>query len=310
MLDLSVGLVDIVRDFLAAHQQMRAVFARHREGTLRFEDLVELVGGDERSELFRLKERCHALFRPEHGEQGLAMLRETIFDLAVGSLFHEAMKYRENVYQRDVYGPRVRALRSQAGEEAGSLFDEFEKILSAVAHRLEEGLYETESLLDQTANQLRSLLALHCDNGHVARYLVEHAELVEDVFGTPFDQLLAEVYGSPADGYETAGRSYLGSGYYDSALDAFEMALQRGGEAEPISRLCAYARGMAAYLARDYAKSVAELADWIEASEDDAPPQLARLARSAVSRMGQLVSGESRDQVTSQASKLLERLPA
>ena len=75
------------------------------------------------------------------------MHREALFDLAVGSLFHEAMKLRENLYQREVYGPRVRALRSDAGEENEALFDEFEKMLGAVAQRLDEGLRESETLL-------------------------------------------------------------------------------------------------------------------------------------------------------------------
>ena len=32
------GLVDIAREFLAAHVLSRRLFARHREGALRFED--------------------------------------------------------------------------------------------------------------------------------------------------------------------------------------------------------------------------------------------------------------------------------
>ena len=39
----------------------------------------------------------------------------------------EAVFKDENFYQREVYGPRVRALRSEAGEEAGDLFREFER---------------------------------------------------------------------------------------------------------------------------------------------------------------------------------------
>ncbi len=36
------GRVDIVRDFLAAHQAIRSLFARYRRGTLRFEELQTL----------------------------------------------------------------------------------------------------------------------------------------------------------------------------------------------------------------------------------------------------------------------------
>ena len=110
------------------------------------------------------------------------MRREALFDLAVGSLFHEAMKFRENFYQREVYGPRVRALRTESGGENAALFHEFEKILSAVAQRLEEGLHESEALLVRTREQLALLLAEHRSNGFVARCLIENRADVEDVF--------------------------------------------------------------------------------------------------------------------------------
>ena len=125
------ALVDILREFLAAHRLTRRLFARYRSGELRFEELEDLVGDDEHSVLFRLKGRCHALFRRDPGHPALAVRREALFDLAVGSLFHEAMKFRENFYQREVYGPRVRALRTESGGENAALFQEFEKILSA-----------------------------------------------------------------------------------------------------------------------------------------------------------------------------------
>ena len=58
------------------------------------------MGDGEDSVLFRLKERCHALFRGGEQPSEVVMRREALFDLAVGSLFHEAMKFRENLYQR------------------------------------------------------------------------------------------------------------------------------------------------------------------------------------------------------------------
>ena len=97
------------------------------------------------------------------------MRREALFDLAVGSLFHEAMKFRESFYQKEVYGPRVGALRSQSTSESDAFFDEFEKILDGVADRLEEGSQETEILIAQTGQQLRVLLAFHPNNALALR---------------------------------------------------------------------------------------------------------------------------------------------
>ena len=214
MNDVSADLVEIVRTFLAAHRTMKRLFARYRSDELRFAQLQELIGDDESSVLFRLKERCHALFRPRDAESAMAMRREALFDLAVGSLFHEAMKFRENFYQREIYGPRVRALRSESAEESDALFREFEKILETVSERLAEGLQETEILIEQTGDQLRVLLAEQPKNGFVVRYLIENRELVEEVFAIPLDALLTEIAGAAAAGFELAGRSYLDSGFY------------------------------------------------------------------------------------------------
>ncbi|GAG25313.1 unnamed protein product, partial [marine sediment metagenome] len=111
MAGITPGLVDIVRDFLVVDQAMRSLLERYRSGTLRFEEVRDGIAADEGSALFRLKERCHALFRLGKGAPHVARPREVLFDLAVGSLFHETMKVRENFYQREIYGPRVRALR-------------------------------------------------------------------------------------------------------------------------------------------------------------------------------------------------------
>jgi hypothetical protein len=69
------GLVDIVRDYLTADTLTRKLFARFRGGTLRFDEVHELVGDGEGSVLFRLKEHCHALFRPGDRSSSLTMPR-------------------------------------------------------------------------------------------------------------------------------------------------------------------------------------------------------------------------------------------
>lgn len=305
----STGLVDIVREFLEAHQLMRRLFARYRSGELHFAELEALVGDDEASLLYRLKERCHALFRPTEGSARPTVRREELFDLAVGSLFHEAMKFRENFYQREVYGPRVRSLRSQAGEDVDPLFQDFEKILAAVTLRLQECLQESEALLEHTQEQLRVLLVEHRGSGYVTRYLLENQALVEDVFGEKIDALLARIHGDAAAGYGCAARSYLVSGHYSDAERAFASAIARGGDREAMERLSAYARGMADYLAGDYGRSIDWLGRWVDAAgEPDA--KLADFAHAAVSRVGQLTLGEDKERVTKAASALLERLEA
>ena len=302
------GFVDVVRDFLSAHHALRQLFALFRAGSLRFEDLDPVFVDDESSVLFRLKERCHALFRPRSGRAREARHREVLFDLAVGSLFHEVMKFRENFYQREVYGPQVRALRAQAEPGAAALFGEFEKILDAVSARLDEGIEELEVLLGQTRSQLLLLLAEHADDGLVMRCALEHRTAVEEVFGRGLEALLGELHGGqPARGFAIAGRSYLESGHYAEAEWAFAAAAKHGGDPRELGRQASYARGMRAYLAGDYAESVAQLDAWANGAAA-ADAFLAALAHAAVSKLDRLVQGRERAATLRAAGALTARL--
>ena len=305
------GLVDIARDLLRACQLTRQLTARYRASELRFEDVKELVGDAEDSVLFRLKEHCHALFRPAEGATGEMVRPETLFDLAVGSLFHVAMKLRENLYQQEVYGPKVRALREVAASEAGDavrgkVVREMEKVLAAAAQRLEEAVHETEVLLVETRDLFRILLTEHRENGLVARYLVENAALLEEVFDEGLEALLEEIYGDAAEGYAVVGRSYLRSGYFDEGRCALGEALARCDRPD-LRRLCAYADGMSAYLSGRYGETLEHLAAWLAAAPGDDEVAYADLAHAALQRIGQQ-RGAGAEALVAEARKLAERI--
>lgn len=303
---IEAGLVDIVRDLMAAHRMTRRIFARYRRGELSFGEVQELVWDTEDAVLFRLKERSHALFRRARGESEVMMRREALFDLAVGSLFHEAMKFRENFYQRSVYGPKVVELRSQAGGENEELFQEFEKILEGASVRLDEALQETDALLSQATTQLRVLLQNHAASGLVARHLIQHADDVEEVFGQDLDALLADLYGSSTAGFRLAARSLLESGYFDEARTTLEAASVRGGSDAELARLSAYAEGMSAFLKARYGDAVRGLERWWDAGPEPEERAQLGLAHAALSRIPQLVSDTSLRRVADRLARRIQ----
>jgi hypothetical protein len=299
-----VALVEIVRDFLHAHRELRSIAALHRAGELHFDRVQALVGDSEDSVLFRLKERCHELFRDDGGAK---VGREALLDLAIGALFHECMKFRENFYQHAVYGPKVRALRAAAREDGEELFREFEKILAQSSVRLVEALQEAETLLQQTAVELQGLLRTQSHNGLVARLLVEQGDDLAAVFGRNLLHLLGDVFGSVAAGYERAARSYLGSGYFGEAAQAFGVALAEGGGGAEPSALRDYAEGMQAFLERDYARAVERLRRWLDAGvARDA--KTAGLAFTALSRIAPLLDEGREPALRAAAAELAARI--
>ena len=301
------GLVDIVRDFIEAHDRLRALFARYRDGELRFDEVRDLVRDDAGSPLFRLKERCHAQFR-EHRVID-EMRREALFDLAVGSLFHEAMKFRENFYQQEVYAPKVRKLRDEVKDaEDDELFEEFAKIQGGVAARLRETLSETQALLDHTREQLRVLLRGHAENGLATRYLLENPARVERVFPGGVEALLASIHGSHAEALVVAGLSYLSSARFADGGAAIDGAIAAGSAAPPLAALRCYARGMQAFLEARYGESLEALENWVDASRA-LEPEFAALAHSALARFERVSEAEAdRVALRARADALVARL--
>jgi len=297
------GLVDIVREFLTVHRLLRRLFERQRRQQLRFEDVQALAGDTEASPLFRLKERCHSLFRA--GE----LRGDALFDLAVGSLFHETMKLRENLYQLEVYAPKVAAARAQAEPGSEDLFEEFGRILEASRVRLGEATAECEALLEQTRRQFRGLLASHRGNGLVARYLIENAELAEEVLAEPLDSFFASVHGAAAAAWALVSRSYLESGHFGEARRSLDAALARDASRADLRRLADYADGMSAYQQGRYAEALRHLEQWAQAG-DPADERFRALAHTAIQKLPPLVDEAERAALGARAqalARLLER---
>jgi hypothetical protein len=301
--------VEIAREFLVAYRRTREIAALHRAGELSFEDVRGWVGDDESSALYRLKERCHVLFRGHDlppAPDG-PMEREALFDLTVGALFHEAMRFRENLYQREVYGPRVGRLGGRSEEEA-DLIREFKKIVAGASVRLDEAIQETEALLEQTRRQFLGLLRARPDDGLVARFLVENAGYVVLVFAGGVDALFDEIHGDAAAGYALAARSYLDSGHFDHGARLLAEARRRGGDREAWVRLGDYASAMEAYLRGDYRRAVDSLGGWLEREPPADEAAYAALALDAVSQLGRLTRDDDGPDVVADAERLVERL--
>jgi len=286
------NFVQLLREFLSAHAELRGIFTEYSEDKIPFVKIRALVGDDDRSVLYRLKEKSHALFRA-HGMATRAVRREALFDLAVGSLFHEAMKLRESLYQREVYAPRVASLREAADEESDELFEEFDRILDNSVSRLGEVISEVRALMVQTRDQLRRLLIERSGDRFVTRCLLSRREQVDATFPEGFMGVLEEMHGNTVTGLIEGARALLESAYFVEAA----AALREAGE-DPnapraeLEQLGLYAEGMQAFLIGDYSTSLATLEAWADLGADDQERDFARLAASVLGRLGRLVEDD------------------
>lgn len=298
--------VQLLREFLVAHDQLTAFLAGLATDELSFGVIRELVGDDDRCVLYRLKEKSHALFRSD-GYASAAVRREALFDLAVGSLFHESMKLRESLYQREVYGPRVASLRAAAGDESEGLFIEFDRILEQSGTRTREVALEVRELLVQTLDQFRLLIVERAGERGVTRTLLNRRKQVDAVFPEKFEGLLVAMHGNFATGLVEAARALVESAHFVEAEKTLrEAARQSPSSLAEINQLMRYAEGMQAFLEGDYTRSIAALDSWVDLRAHEHESEFARRAASALGRVGRLVDNDTTGTAIVAAAKQLQ----
>jgi hypothetical protein len=255
-------LAQIVRDFMEAFVLARTLGEDLRAGRLSFRTVTRLVGDAEDSALFRLKEETHALFRLDAARPRTEVQAEELFDLAVGALFHETMKFREGFYLTDSYGPRLKRMMAE-GSATGPLAEAFWRVVEAGKRRMLESEVEAGALFRETRDQLLIVLRQLAASGSVARSLVEDPGRAVQVFDMPLSELLADIYGSAARGYQLAIDSLIENGHYAEAAVALEHPDARA--AGVVDGAFDFARGMASYYAGDSLAAVESLTRWSQA---------------------------------------------
>jgi len=216
--------------FLRARARLDELIAMSASaGGVPFSAVNEFVESD----LFELKEDCHALFRnhdigdDEDDELTPAML----FDILVGSLFHQMMKVKENSYQVERYGPKYaalrRALRGPNPPEGGDVFvRKGQQIIQRARRALAQDLRYAVDLFSEAAAVLRNVLIETRDNPLLVRTLLDNRDVVEAVYGAHgLDVLLREMFdGRPAAALTAAAGDLYEGGWYERARDLCKRA--------------------------------------------------------------------------------------
>ena len=250
-------VVEIVSGFLSAVVRFEEIHNTFWKRELAFEDVESFIDDRGKSVLFQLKENCHALFRRN---VSAGMEKELLFDLTVGTIFHEAMKLRENLYQLQFYGPQSEAL--EAKKDRTRYEEDFRRQLAKILHRaenrFEEGMEETRTLISEATQQLKSLLPDFNTNGLLMRFFVEQPELIKKVFGGAVADPLELMHpGRKPESLALAGRSYLESARYAKAQECFRLSLDEGCEDPELPSLLTIARGMSLYYAGEQEEAIA-----------------------------------------------------
>jgi hypothetical protein len=252
------NILEIVRGLLLSEAAFQEIFKKYKEGRLHFSDIGTWVDDKGQSLLYSLKEQCHALYRykgkrPIHKNQWL-------LDLVIGSIFHEAMKLRENIYQMEIYRPKYLQYKLKVGRSAyeKDYLRQFDRIMLRAKQGVAEGMEETRSLFQDAMAQLIDLIKESSKNIFLVRFLLDNQALLQKVYGSKmakeiFNLMFKEGF---LDAYQLAGRSYLKSEHYDLSSHYFSKALKRTSRKDDLRFLLNFSLGMNAYYRNAYRRSL------------------------------------------------------
>jgi tetratricopeptide (TPR) repeat protein len=242
-------ILEMVRELLLSEAAFKEVYEKYKAGHLRFSDVGNWVDDKGQSILYKLKEQCHSVFR--HMGKGPVYKNEWLLDLAIGSIFHEAMKLRENIYQIEVYRPKYLQYKLKVGETSyeKDYLQQFERIISRAEQGVSDSMEETRSLFKDAMEQLIDFFKKNVKNDYLPRFLLENQTLLQRVYGLKrvkeiFNTIFKKGF---IEAYQLAGQSYLRSEHYDLASHYFSKALKMDPRHRDLQFLLNFSQGMDAY---------------------------------------------------------------
>ncbi|HON85480.1 MAG TPA: hypothetical protein PK864_05565 [Syntrophorhabdaceae bacterium] len=205
--------IDLIRESICVYKKCMECKTLFRRGELCFSYIEDFVDDRGRSCLYKLKEMCHTLYR----RSDEATYKEKLYDMTVGYIFHEAMKFRENLYQIEYYRPNYIREMAEFTDTEKKILQEINLLTKKAEKRLNEGIKEIKKLLRELVSQLKDLIKLYKDSYLMPRFILENQKDLITIYGKKgYSRLLNELY---KDGRELliqkAAKSYLESEYYD-----------------------------------------------------------------------------------------------
>jgi len=251
-------ILEIVRGLLLSEVAFQKIYKKFKEGGLRFSEISVWVDDKGKSLLYNLKEQCHSLYR--YNEKIPIQKNQWLLDLVTGSIFHEAMKLREDIYQMEVYRPKYLQYKLKVGKTPyeRDYLQQFERIILKAKQGVAEGMEETRSLFQDAMAQLIDLFKESAKNTFLVRFLLENQTLLQKVYGSKkakeiFNFMFKKGF---LDAYQLAARSYLESEHYDLSSHYFSKALKIDPHNPDLQFLLNFSLGMNEYYRNANSKSM------------------------------------------------------
>lgn len=216
---------DVVRDFCLAAARLEGHFQDYdRTGAVSFPFFDDILGRqNSKGLLWRLKDSAHLLFRDDNEVLG------EYLDWALGYIFHECIKLKEDAYQQMNYKPRFENLqqRMDLPPEEQHLGGELFSVISQTSESIRREVLRVRFILFHCKRMFIRYLPRHAANPLLARLFYLQWQLVEQAFRSYTEELLQTMYaGDLSRLYLLAADSLQNGGWEKEAAAARANAAQ------------------------------------------------------------------------------------
>ena len=220
---------DVLHDFCHVASILEQHFTEYdASGTVSFHFFDDLLGlENSKGLLWRLKDTAHLLFRNELNPRH-QVLGEYL-DWALGYIFHECIKLKEDAYQQMNYRPRFKNLQAIQGlsPEEQHIGAELYGIIEQTNESIAREVRRVRFILFHCKRMFILYLPAHSQNSLLARFFHTRQELVQRVFKGFFDELLQAVYPQGLHHmYILAAKSFAQGGWTKEAQAVLALAGQ------------------------------------------------------------------------------------
>jgi len=216
----NIFLRDLLDDFFDAKIYFDMIISTYnKNSSIPFTMLDAWVGTESNmGPLWGLKNQSHRLFRKTKHKNSLY---EPLFDWTMGSIFHEAMKLKEDVYQVETYKPllEIEVANWKHDKALSRTIKEYFQLIEHSNKDLESELINIGKLFSKAVLHLREILVSHKNNILLLRYLLDNKKAVEKTFGNnSFYEILNKMFPDGIhEAYLSAACGCFEHGWYQDA---------------------------------------------------------------------------------------------
>jgi hypothetical protein len=186
--------------------------------------LSVMVGTEmEKGQLWLLRDLCLQIW-PEGGPE--QNIEDSLIEWLIGSIFHEAVKLKEDVHILNSYGSSAfwHGGTVPSSSRLTRIIDR-KGLVRRVAVDVMRQMEQLALLFGQASNMLRTMLPVLSGNILLVRFLVEREDIVEDLWGEELSSVFQDMFRQPSHGFCAAGKSYMSGQWYTRALVMYRRAL-------------------------------------------------------------------------------------